>query len=295
LLTAAVLSHDAFAEQASPPAPAAAKNVGQLVVTFIDVGQGLSIFVRAPGGKTALIDGGNPGSGALRYLQSQKVSRIDVMIATHPHRDHIGGLTEVLRAMPVGEVWTPGSSTTTRTFERFLDAIAKAKVPFKEARRGDAIALGDLKFEVLHAEKKTAKLNDTSIVARLQHGNVSFLFTGDAEKASENAMLATDKEKLASAILQVGHHGSGTASTAPFVAAVSPKVAVYSAGAGNSFGHPNPKTVARLKKAGAEVYGTDTHGTVVITTDGKGYKVKTSKKAPIVDRNLCPSGPVDGK
>ena len=120
------------AQEANPPVAAAAKNAGQLDVTFIDVGQGLSILIQAPDGKTALIDGGNPGSGALAYLKSQKINRIDVMIATHPHMDHIGGLTEVLGAMPIGEVWTPGSSNTTRAFEKFIDAIAKAKVPYKE-------------------------------------------------------------------------------------------------------------------------------------------------------------------
>lgn len=202
------------------------------------------------------------------------------MILTHPHLDHFGGLTEVLGAMPVGELWTPGSKGNARAFMNFLNAIEKAKVPFKVAKRGDKIALGNLKLEILHAKEKVppSHLNDSSIVARMQNGDISFLFTGDAEKASENEMLAADKDKLASTILQVGHHGSRTSSTLKFLTAVSPKVAVYSAGVGNQFGHPAPQTLKALKAAGAEVYGTDTHGTIVITTDGKNYKVKPTKE-----------------
>jgi competence protein ComEC len=249
----------------------------QLRVHFIDVGQGDSILIQAPSGATMLIDGGYGGSGALAYLQAQGVTKIDVMVASHPHADHIGGLVDVLRAMPVGAVWTSGASHTTGVFEQFLDAIADAKAPYHEAKHGDVILLDDLRFEVLHSDPAAGDLNDSSVVLHLVDGKVSFLFTGDAERSAEQAMLREEKDRLASTILKVGHHGSYTSSSPEFLAAVRPAIAVYSAGAHNSYGHPHASTIQNLTRVGATIYGTAKDGTVVISTDGTTYTVTTAR------------------
>jgi competence protein ComEC len=245
-------------------------------VHVIDVGQGDSILIEAPDGATALIDGGYGGSGALDYLQALGITHIDVLIATHPHADHIGGLIDVLRTLPVGGVWTSGASHTTGTFEQFLDAIADARAPYHEAKTGDTIVVGTLTLAVLRSDPDATNLNDTSLVLRLQHGQVSFLFTGDAERASEQALLTTNRAALRATILKVGHHGSYTSSSPAFIDVVAPEVAIYSTGAANSYGHPHAETITTLERAGVRIYGTDHDGTVVVTTDGTHYQVTTT-------------------
>lgn len=250
---------------------------GQLQVHFIDVGQGDSILIQTPGGTTALIDGGYNNGQALAYLQTQGIARIDVLIASHPHADHIGGLVEVLDALPVGVVWTSGAAHTTGIFEQFLDAIDQANVPYREARTGDTIALGELQLVVLRSAPDAAELNDSSLVLHLQHGTVSFLFTGDAEQLSEAALLRTSRPQLAATVLKVGHHGSYTSSSPDFLAAVAPEVAIYSAGIDNSYGHPHAQTIQALTAAHARVYGTPIHGTVLVQSDGQRYEVHPTR------------------
>lgn len=245
----------------------------------IDVGQGDSILIQAPNGTTALIDGGYDNGQALAYLRDQEIQRIDLVIASHPHADHIGGLVEVLHALPVGAVWTSGAMHTTGTFEQFLDTIAETKTPYYEAQRGDRIPFGTMEFAVLRSDPQASDLNDTSLVLKLTYGQVSFLFTGDAEAASEADLLQTAKDDLASTILKVGHHGSYTSSSPAFLAAVQPEIAIYSAGRHNSYGHPHAETLAALEAVGAQIYGTDRHGTVVVETDGQDYQIRTAHHA----------------
>jgi competence protein ComEC len=268
----AILSSQSTAPTASQ-SPAASS---LLRVHFIDVGQGDSILIQAPDDATMLIDGGYSGSGALAYLKAHRIAKIDIMVATHPHADHIGGLVDVLRAMPVGAVWTSGALHTTGIFEQFLDAIADAKVPYHEAQRGDTITLSNLQFIVLHSDPHAADLNDSSVVLHLTYGQVSFLFTGDAERPSERAMLGEESALLPSTVLKVGHHGSYTSSSTEFLAVVRPAIAVYSAGAHNSYGHPHASTIHNLERIGATIYGTDKDGTVVVSTDGSTYTVATA-------------------
>nr|WP_322822036.1 MBL fold metallo-hydrolase [Chloroflexus sp.] len=251
-----------------------------LEVHVIDVGQGDSILIRTPEGKTALIDGGYDNGLTLTYLREQGVSQIDVMVASHPHADHIGGLVDVLRALPVKGFWTSGATHTTGTYEQLLDAIDAARVPYYEVQRGDTIPLGRLRFEVLHSNPDANDLNNTSVVLRLAYGSVSFLFTGDVEEAAELDMLSTVRERLNATILKVAHHGSRTSSTAGFLAAVQPRIAVYSAGRDNNYGHPHRETIQALQRVGAAVYGTDEHGTIVIITDGVDYQIQTRYDRP---------------
>jgi competence protein ComEC len=167
---------------------------------------------------------------ALGYLQSLGLDRLDVIVATHPHQDHIAGLVDIMPAFDVGGVWQPGSTNTTLAFEQFLTTIANEGIPFHDVGTGAAIPLGDLTFDVLYGVPQAANLNNTSLVLRLTYGDVSFLFTGDAEREVEQVLVNADPDRLRSTVLKMGHHGSSTSSTPAFVNAVAPQVAVYSAG-----------------------------------------------------------------
>jgi beta-lactamase superfamily II metal-dependent hydrolase len=253
---------------------------GPLMVHFIDVGQGDAILVQAPGGEMGLIDGGEADSGVVKYLQSLGITHLNLVIATHPHSDHIGGLVQVLNTIPVDRVITNGAMHTTLTYERFLDAIMSSQAEYIEAKRGDMISLGDLNFNVLSPIDNTDQdLNDGSLVLKLIYGQVSFLFTGDAQTTAEENMLA-DGLNVRASILKVAHHGSRTGSPLSFLNAVQPEVAIYSAGAGNDYGHPHPETIDGLKSVGAELFGTDINGTIIVTTDGILYSITTTKKVP---------------
>ncbi len=234
------------------PGITALKKNGQAPLTlhYIDVGQGDSILIQAPEGQVAVIDGGEAGSGALPYLQTLGITHVDLMVATHQHTDHIGGLVEILDAISVSEVVTNGQPHTTRSFESFLDGIAAAHAKYREVKRGDSLTLGSLKFAVLNPSSPTGEdLNQQSLVLRLTFGKVAFLFTGDAGEEAEAEMLASG-EPLQAQILKVAHHGSHSASSHAFLEAVQPKMAVYSAGAGNSHGHPHAETLAALAAGG---------------------------------------------
>ncbi|MGE5586297.1 MAG: ComEC/Rec2 family competence protein [Bacillota bacterium] len=256
---------------------------GQLAVHFIDVGQGDSVLILAPSGKTMLIDGG-PADASERlvaYLKAQKVSRIDVLVATHPHADHIGGLVEVLRTFPVDLVVDSGKVHTTATYERFLTLIDQKNIRFRLGRAGDGIDLGPgLAARILHpTEPLPENMNDCSVVVRLEYGKVSFLFTGDAQRDAENAMLKSGAH-LRAAVLKVAHHGSGTSSSPWFLKAVKPGVAVILVGAGNSYGHPHRTTLLNLADYTDRVYRTDVDGDVVVTTDGTTFRVDTARAGP---------------
>ncbi len=259
--------------------PAAAPP-GQLEVHFIDVGQGDAILVRAPGGGNLLIDGGEREPGVLGYLEKLGIRQLDVVVATHPHTDHIGGLIAVLKKMPVKEVWIDGQAQTTKTYEDFLDAIDKSGAAFHEARRGGEIRLAGLVFRILHPRQPfLEEINNNSVVLKMAYGQVSFLFPGDAESEAEKSIMAYNGD-LKSTVLKLGHHGSRTASSEAFLKAVQPQVAVYMAGLGNSYGHPHRETISKLNKLKVKIYGTDVNGTVIIRSDGSTYAVATEKGTP---------------
>jgi competence protein ComEC len=270
--TPPVGSINAIAETVTPT-PA-----GQLMVHFIDVGQGDSILIQAPGGYSILIDGGEAGSGALEYLRRQKISKLDLIILTHPDSDHLGGIVEILKTLPVMKIVTNGQPHTTTLYENFLDAVAKGTAEYSEVKRGENLKYGELVLNFLNPLSiKDDNLNNNSLVFRIEYRTVSFMFTGDAQADGE-AQLLSSKLPLSSTILKVAHHGSKSSSTPAFLQAVHPAVAVYTAGLGNPSGNPSPDTLANLAAVGAKIYGTDQNGTIIVSTDGIDYLVQTEKQ-----------------
>ncbi|MDI3281545.1 MAG: ComEC/Rec2 family competence protein, partial [Bacillota bacterium] len=272
-------------ETASAPSPAPAPGRDLLRVFFLDVGQGDAILVRTPGGRVLLVDGGPPEAGPrlVRDLKRLGVKRIDVLLSTHPHADHIGGLLEVLPAFPVGVVYDPGVVHTTSTFERYLRLIEQKGIPFRLARRGVELPLEEgIKAQVLwpgaeavaRAEEE-GDLNAASAVVRLTYGQVALLLTVDIEREQEEALLR--QSDVRAQILKVAHHGSNSSTGSTFLARVGPRVAVIQVGRDNPYGHPSRQVLARLAARGVEVWRTDQNGTVILAIDGSTWQIKAER------------------
>ena len=268
-----------------------------LTVSYIDVGQGDSAFVRLPDGKTLLIDGGEAeyGQTVIDCLEAAGAERIDYLVATHPHSDHIGGLPAVIGRFEIGAVFMPKAQSNTKIFEKLLVSIQDRGVKINTARSGVRL-FPDASFSggMLRAEfvapcgDSYSDLNNYSAVLRLAYGDTAFLFTGDAESISEKEMLsAHSSEELRSNVLKVGHHGSGYSSTETFLKAVSPQYAVISCGAGNKYGHPESSALDRLSDTGAAVLRTDQLGTILMSSDGK--TVTVDKKSAPQQENAPPA------
>ncbi|NLV91602.1 MAG: MBL fold metallo-hydrolase [Firmicutes bacterium] len=253
----------------------------ELAVHIIDIGQGDAIAISSPTGKWVLIDGGEAGPGRrtlVPYLQGQGVDQLELMVMTHPHADHIGGLLPVVENFPIKSIIADGQIHTSATYERLLLAIKERQIPFSLARRGQVYELGGgALLTVLHPQELLYDdLNNNSVVLRLDFGEVAFLFTGDAETPAELEMIEANVA-LDVDVLKVGHHGSITSTSPEFLQVLSPTVAVISVGAGNRYNHPSREVIQRLEASGVTVYRTDVHGTVVIATDGSQLTVTSQR------------------
>lgn len=278
LLAAVMLCSCSFELHFDNDYPDAAED-GTLAVHFLDIGQGDSIYLELPNGETMLIDAAENyyGEGIIDYIKHTGHDEIDYLVATHPHSDHIGSMSYIVRNFTVNAVYMSKAVTTTKTYQNLLEAIQKKGLKITNAKAGvTVLSEDDLTIEVLAPVTIDDDLNNCSIVLKITYGKTSFLFTGDAETEE----FASIKGDISANVLKVGHHGSRTSTTEEILERIHPDIAVISCGEDNEYGHPHKSTLDYLKKAGCEmVYRTDTDGTVTVTSDGETISVETNGKS----------------
>lgn len=253
-----------------PEENAESKLDGKLKLFFLDVGQADSILIKT-GSSSMLIDAGNnpDGEDVVNYLKNEGIKKLDYVIGTHPHEDHIGGLDDVVNYFDVGKIYMPEAVSNTRTYADVITAVKNKGLKITRPVPGTNFKLGDAELTILAPNgKKYDDLNNYSIVVKMVFGKTSFLLTGDAQTESENEMLQKGYD-LKADVLKLGHHGSHSSTGSEFLKAVSPEYAVISCGKDNDYGHPHKETMEKLEKANIKVYRTDESGTVICTTDGK--------------------------
>lgn len=254
-----------------------------LVIQYLDVGQAdATVFHLYDGDKehVVLYDTGDwQREDVVEYLHAQQVENIDIAIVSHPHADHIGQLQPILEQFSVDEVWMTGNETDTNLYLSTIDTLlADDSITYHEPAIGDKYEIGPLHIEVLHPnpEELTGDLNNDSLSILVTFGDIKFLFTGDAGIKTEREIMK-NQTNLKAQFLQLGHHGSNTSSDEEFIQTVNPDYAIYSAGENNSYGHPSPEVIKRLEKLNIPILGTDIHGTITVTTNGKEYDITTEK------------------
>lgn len=248
---------------------------GKLQVYYIDVGQADSILIINKE-DAMLIDAGNneDGKDVVNFIKDKGVKKLDYVVGTHPHEDHIGGLDDVINSdIKIENVLMPKIETTSKTFEDVVDAISNKGLTVKAPSKGDTFTLGDSNLEVMtESILDEDNLNLSSITLRLQYGNNSFLFMGDSEEENEKTITWPKTD-----VLKVAHHGSDTSSSEKFLNEVNPSISIIMAGKGNSYGLPKGDILKRLENVGSKVYRTDENGTIEVTSDGNNLEVITEK------------------
>lgn len=274
---------------------------GKLEVDVLDVGQGDSLFIVSPGGKTLLIDGGgvfggfatrtesfgiDPGEEAVSpYLWSRGFQKLDIVALTHAHQDHLGGLRAILENFHVGRLWI-GREVSSAALTRLEELAKERRIPIEHELRGKSFDWDGVTGEFLWPEVTAAEIaptakNDDSLVLKLHYRSRDILLPGDAEKQAERSILAQNTAgTLRADVLKVGHHGSKNSTMPEFLAAVQPQVAIISVGEKNSYGHPSPELLERLQATGLRILRTDRDGSVRVLTDGERLEISCFVACP---------------
>ena len=256
---------------------AAVPTEGQnFAVTFFDVGQADSALIQC-GGEAMLIDGGNAADGEaiIKSIRRCGVEKLEVVVVTHSDEDHIGGIPAVLAEFPVVTLYEGGNTADTKIYQKFLSVVAAKGLNITYPVLGKTFPLGDSRVTVLGPTELATNPNNNSIVLRIDYGETSFLFTGDAMEQEEKAILATGAN-LKVDVLKVGHHGAAESSSYLFLREIMPEYAIISVGTGNHYGHPHKEALSRLGNAGAKIYRTDLQGEIYCTSDGKTVAVSAA-------------------
>ena len=274
----------AAVEPTSTPIPSAsaAPEASTLTVHYIDVGQADSSLIIC-GGESMLIDGGNVADSDLvaAYLKKENISTLDYLVCTHAHEDHCGGLAGALSTVKVENALAPQTEADTQAYQNFKDKAAAQGLTIIRPNAGDCFTLGGAYVRIVGPITEDADdLNNTSIVMKLEFGNTSFLFAGDAERDEEQEILNAGYD-ISADVLKVGHHGSDSSTSYVWLREIMPKYAVISVGKGNSYGHPAEDVLSRLRDAGTQVFRTDLQGDIIAQSDGNSVTITTEKNENI--------------
>ena len=261
-------------------------NNNELTIIFLGVGQGDSTLIIFPNQKTMLIDGGERGQSdtIISILEEYNIEKINSVVATHPHTDHIGGLLGIIQNVPIDKIYDSGQEHNTQTFENYLDLIESKRIPFNLARENNEIDDLDSKVDIKILNPPEPlfvgtgnDINDNSIVLKLSYGNFSILMTGDIGEIPEERLVVNNENIKNIDILKVPHHGSKFSSTIEFLHSVNPQIAIISVGENNRYGHPDLETLERLENQESidHIFRTDIDGTTILITDGNQYAMKS--------------------
>ena len=278
---------------------------GELAIHHIDVGQADATLLITPAGETILIDTGDwrqGGAGVIEYLEAHDINRIDHLVATHGHADHIGGHDAIIEwaeteGNGIGIAYDSGVAHTSQTYERYLDAVEEYDVELLIVEEGDELPIeGDVSGLVMNPPEGDSgtDLHDNSVSLMIEFGEFRYVTTGDSETAAEERMVDSWDDELDADIYQAGHHGSSTSSTAPFLDAVAPKIAIISSAYDSQYGHPHDEVLTAFADRDIETYWTGVHGDIVVTVTGEGeIDVTTSDEFSTDADDLLSEKPAD--
>jgi len=279
-LLIAVLFMSAITACASYPTKSTVNADRTATIHFLDVGQGDSTLLSLPSGEIILVDAGEPSAGpkVSGYLKDLGISRIDHLIFTHPHDDHIGGIFPIMRDFEVINVYDNGfSNSDSDIYKKYISLIKKGPSIYHILRTGASLIFGDISIEVLNPQPPpTGNHNRDSIVMKIIYGNINLIMAGDMDSKGERELLKRFPD-LSSRILKVSHHGDMDSTSDDFLKSLSPEIAIISVGIANKYARPHQEVLRRLNSAGSRVYRTDINGDIIMKTDGKGYTIITAQ------------------